>query len=86
MCTHGYGASKLGRILDKKELIEALAIEEHKIRQVRREEFQCQFFVQALIVTLLAGAVILFWPLIQHGWDVAHVNFVIDSDRKRLEA
>lgn len=84
--SHGYGADELARMLDKKELIEALAFEEHKIRQVRREEFQRQLFVQAVIVTILAGAVVLFWPLIKHVWDVAHVNFVVYSDRKRLEA
>jgi len=84
--THGFGADELGRMLDKKELIHALAFEEHKVRQVENAEFQRQLFIQAIIVTVLAGALVLFWPLLSHVWEVAHVNFVVYTDRKRLEA
>jgi hypothetical protein len=84
--THGYGADELGRMLDKKELIHALAFEEHKVRQVENAEFQRQLFIQATIATLAAGALLLFWPLLRHVWEVAHVNFVVYTDRKQLEA
>lgn len=84
--THGYGADELGRMLDKKELIHALAFEEHKVRQAENAEFQRQLFIQATIATVIAGALLLFWPLLKHAWEVAHVNFVVYTDRKRLEA
>lgn len=84
--THGYGADELGRMLDKKELIHALAFEEHKIRQVETAEFQRQVIIQAIVVTVAAGALVVFWPLIKHVWEVAHVNFVVYTDRKKLEA
>jgi hypothetical protein len=73
-------------MLDKKELIEALAFEEHKIRLEQREDLQRQVVFQAIIVTTVAGALVLMWPLLKHVYDVAHVNFVVYTDRKRLEA
>jgi hypothetical protein len=84
--THGFDASELGRMLDKKELIHALAFEEHKVRQAENAEFQRQLFIQATIATVLAGALVLFWPLLKHLYEVAHVNFVVYTDRKLLEA
>ena len=84
--THGYGADELGRMLDKKELIHALAFEEHKVRQAENAEFQRQVLIQATIATVVAGALVLFWPLFKHVWEVAHVNFVVYTDRKTLEA
>ena len=84
--THGFGADELGRMLDKKELIHALAYEEHKVRQLENADFQRKLFIQATIVTVAAGLLLLFWPLLRHVWEVAHVNFVVYADRKRLEA
>lgn len=84
--THGFGADEIGRMIDKKDLIHALAFEEHKVRQTENAEFQRQLFIQATIVTVVAGALVLVWPLLKHVYEVAHVNFVVYTDRKLLEA
>ena len=83
---HGYSADELGRMLDKKELIHALAFEEHKLREIETAEFQRQLFYKATIVTVIAGLLVLFWPLLHHVWEVASVNFVVYTDRKRFQA
>jgi hypothetical protein len=83
---HGYDADELGRVLDKKELINTLAFEEHKLREADQAEFQRQLFWKAVLATILAGAALLLWPLIRHAWEVAHVNLVVYTDRKQLEA
>ena len=83
---HGYGADEVGRILDKKELIEALAFEEEKARlkeqaQVRRIAMQ-----RGIGTAVLAVLVVLCWPLIRHGYEILEINVVVYMDRKRHEA
>ena len=34
----------------------------------------------------MAVALVMFWPLLKTAWDVASVNFVVYTDRKRHEA
>lgn len=84
--THGYGADELGRMLDKKELINALAFEEHKTRERRLDKQKRHLLHRGIIGALIAVAVVLCWPLLSHAWEVGMVNFVVFSDRKRFEA
>ena len=83
---HGYSADEVARMLDKKDLIQALAFEEHKDRQVELAEAHRDLRWKGIIVSTLIGALMLFWPLLKHLYEVASVNFVVYTDRKLHEA
>ena len=84
--THGYGADELARMLDKKELINALAYEEHRQRQKDDEARRRYQLRRSILVAVVAVLLVMFWPLIKTAWDVASVNFVVYTDKKRHEA
>jgi len=63
--SHGYSAAELGAMLDKRELINALAFEEEKQR-LRENEAQRRTNVKQGIVVAISCIVLTFcWPLIQ---------------------
>lgn len=74
---HGYGADELARMLDKTELINTLSFEEHKIYQQELDRRKWRNFKTTVIYTCLAVMVVMFWPVIRHAFEVAHVNFVV---------
>lgn len=84
--THGYSADELGRMLDKKELIQALAFEEHKDREKELEKVKRYVIVRGIIIALVAVLVVLGWPLWVQIYEVASVNLVVYSDKKVYEA
>jgi hypothetical protein len=82
---HGYSADDVARMLDKKDLIEALVLEEEKSRldvqlAIKREQLK-----QGIITAVIAGFVVLLWPLLVHAYGVVQVNIVVWSDRKKYE-
>jgi hypothetical protein len=83
---HGYSAQELGRILLKKELVEALAWEEEKIRLRQQAALQRLILQRGVILSIVAVGVSLCWPLLQQAYEVVLVNFVVYTDRKKLEA
>lgn len=83
---HGYGADEVAKILDKKELIQILSFEEHKLRQKELEGVKRNLFWKGIFTAVLVGLLTLFWPLLRHLFEVAHVNFVVYTDRKWYEA
>jgi len=83
---HGYGADEVGRMLDKKDLIQTLAFEEHKVRQKELEDVKRHLFWKGIFAAVVVGALTLFWPLLQHLYEVASVNLVVYTDRKWYEA
>lgn len=83
---HGYSAEEVRKILDKKELIQALAFEEEKLRLQSEGEAKRVVVHQAILATILAVFLVICWPLFQHAYEVAMVNFVVYMDRKKLEA
>jgi hypothetical protein len=83
---HGYGADEISRMLDKKELIESLAFEEEKIRLTQEAKWKRQVLMKGLLWSLVAVTVVIFWPLLCHGYDVVSVNILVYTDRKRYEA
>lgn len=83
---HGYGADELARMLDKKELIHALAYEEYKIHQAEAAAVERLLIKRGIIAAVVAVLLVLFWPLLSHVYEVALVNFVVYTDRKRHEA
>jgi hypothetical protein len=82
---HGYSAEELGRILDKKELIHALAFEEEKLRLSHEAQAKRILIQQGIIAAIVAILLILCWPLFQHAYEVASINFVVFTDRKKHE-
>mmetsp|Transcript_1964 Transcript_1964/g.4838 ORF Transcript_1964/g.4838 Transcript_1964/m.4838 type:complete len:359 (+) Transcript_1964:82-1158(+) len=82
---HGYSAEEVGRVLDKKELIQILSFEEHKERDIEREKFKRAVTIRGIMVAVLAVLVAFFWPLLQRAFEVASVNFVVYTDRKKYE-
>ncbi|KAL3797393.1 hypothetical protein HJC23_010519 [Cyclotella cryptica] len=83
--THGYGADELARMIDKKDLINTLSFEEHKVYQQEVERRKWRRFKTTVIYTCVAVLVVMFWPLLRHAWEVAHVNFVVYTDRRKHE-
>jgi hypothetical protein len=83
---HGFGADEVGRILDKKELVEVLAVEEEKARIRYEGEAKRRRVQSSILWSLTAVAVVICWPLIRHAYDVVSVNVVVYTDRKRYEA
>ena len=84
--THGYSADEVGRMLDKEELMQALAFEEHKEREKELVHVKRYVLVKAIILTLIAIVVVLFWPLWVQMYEVASVNIVVYTDKKAYEA
>ena len=82
---HGYSADELGAILDKKELIQLLAFEEHKIRQKQNDEIRRYLIQRGILFAVVIIVITACWPIFQHLWDVASVNFVVYTDRKKHE-
>eukprot|EP00980_Cylindrotheca_fusiformis_P008262 scaffold1736_cov127-Cylindrotheca_fusiformis.AAC.76 len=84
--SHGYSADELGRMLDKKELIQALSFEEHKEREKERQQLKRNLLIRGIVIGLIAIVVVMGWPVWQHLYEVASVNFVVYVDRKKHEA
>lgn len=82
---HGYSSVEISRMLDKKELIEALAFEEHKAQRILDQKKEWEFKKKTVIVALSAVAVVIFWPFFTHLWEIAWVNFVVYTDKKKYE-
>mmetsp|Transcript_23070 Transcript_23070/g.34941 ORF Transcript_23070/g.34941 Transcript_23070/m.34941 type:complete len:372 (-) Transcript_23070:59-1174(-) len=82
---HGYGADELSRMLDKKELINTLSYEEHKVYQQETDKRKWRRIKSTIIYTCAAVLVVMFWPLLSHAFEVAHVNFVVYTDKRRHE-
>mmetsp|Transcript_780 Transcript_780/g.1222 ORF Transcript_780/g.1222 Transcript_780/m.1222 type:complete len:373 (-) Transcript_780:304-1422(-) len=83
--THGYSADEIGKMLDKKELIEALSYEEYRVKQAQDNATKRERMKFGIIAALSAISLVLFWPLLSHVFEVAHVNFVVYTDRKKVE-
>eukprot|EP00586_Coscinodiscus_wailesii_P013887 CAMPEP_0172500108 /NCGR_PEP_ID=MMETSP1066-20121228/134792_1 /TAXON_ID=671091 /ORGANISM="Coscinodiscus wailesii, Strain CCMP2513" /LENGTH=365 /DNA_ID=CAMNT_0013274195 /DNA_START=205 /DNA_END=1302 /DNA_ORIENTATION=+ len=82
---HGYSADELAKMLDKKELIETLAFEEHKEEMKRMGEEKREKARIGILVALGCVVVVTFWPLLSHVWEVMAVNFVVYTDKKKYE-
>jgi hypothetical protein len=70
----------------KQELVNELAFHEEKIRLASESEVKRALLMEGIIVSIIAVVVVLCWPLLQHVYEVAAVNFVVYTDRKWLEA
>ena len=75
--SHGYDPDELSRMIDKKELINALSFEEHKLYQQKADRRRWRQFKITVIYTCVAVMMVMFWPLLRHAFEVAHVNFVV---------
>jgi hypothetical protein len=84
--THGYSADELGRMIDKKDLIQALSFEEHKDREKEQQKLKRALLTRSIVVALIAVLLVLGWPLWQQIFEVGSVNFVVYTDRKKYEA
>ena len=75
--SHGYDPDELSRMIDKKDLINALSFEEHKARRRGADRRRWRRIRTALIWTCAAVIVVVFWPLVRRALEVAHVNLVV---------
>ena len=82
---HGYSADELARMLDKKDLINTLSYEEHKVYQQESDRRKWRRIKSTIIYTCAAVLVVMFWPLLVSAGEVAHVNFVVYTDKRRHE-
>ena len=83
---HGYSADELARMIDKKELIQALAFEEEKVRLESLAELQRTVVQRGIFWTVVAIVVSILWPVLKQGKDILMVNFAVYTDRKKFEA
>ncbi|KAL9179361.1 hypothetical protein ACHAXT_008651 [Thalassiosira profunda] len=82
---HGYGADELGRMIDKKDLINALSYAEHKEYQQETDRRKWIRFKTTVIYTCVAVMGVMFWPLVRQAVVVARVNFEVYTDRRKHE-
>jgi hypothetical protein len=82
---HGYSAEELSKILDKKELVQALAFEEEKIRLQQENGAKRIVLQQGIIAAIVTILILLCWPVLTHAYEVAMVNLVVYTDRKKVE-
>lgn len=82
---HGYSADELARMLDKKDLINTLSYEEHKVYQQESDRRKWRRIKSTIIYTCAAVLIVMFWPLLKHAGEVASVNFVVYTDKRRHE-
>jgi len=72
-------------MIDKKELVNSLAYEEHKVCE-REEEWKKKIMVRrSIFMALMCVILVMFRPLLEHIWEVAYVNFVVYTDKKTYE-
>jgi len=83
---HGYSQGEVSRILDKKELIETLYYEEEKVRTDKANEVKRNAVLKALLASAVAVLAVFLWPLVRQAVEIASVNFVVYTDKKRYEA
>ena len=74
---HGYGADEIAKMIDKKELINALSYEEHRAEQKETARKKRVAMRRSIIVALICVIAVLFKPLFAHLFEVASVNFVV---------
>ena len=78
---HGYGSDEIAKMIDKKELINALSYEEHKAEQKETARKKRVALRRSIIVALICIIAVMFKPLFAHVFEVAHVNFVVYTGR-----
>ena len=83
--THGYEPGELARMIDKKELINALSYEEHKFYEQEMDRRKWIMVKRTIIYTTLAIMAVMFWPLIKHAVEVALVRLEMYRDRRKYE-
>ncbi|GKY98538.1 hypothetical protein MPSEU_000810800 [Mayamaea pseudoterrestris] len=82
---HGYSADEVARMIDKVDLIQALANEEKKRQQrAHGKRFRSQV-IKALVTAIIGVLVIFCWPLLVQGCEILYINIVVWTDRKRYE-
>jgi len=82
---HGYGADELAKMIDKKELINALSYEEHRVFQKEMDKRKRAALKKSIMVALVCVILVMFRPLIHHAWEVLLVNMQVYTDKKRYE-
>lgn len=71
---YGYGADEIAKILDKKELVNALSYEEHRKSQKEEERKKRVALRRSIIMALFCVIFVMFRPLLVHAWEVLCVN------------
>jgi len=82
---HGYSASEISKMIDKRELINTLAFEEHKIYLKFQQKRKRERYQIGIIVSLIAVVVVMCWPLFRNLWVTFCVNIEVYVDRKKYE-
>lgn len=83
---HGYSAEELGQMIDKKDLIQALAYAEEQSRLHDEAEAKRSFIILGLWLSFVSMAAVCLWPLMAQAWDVALVNVIVYKDKKVYQA
>lgn len=82
---YGYSNDELNKMIDKRELINALAFEEHKMHLDNQQIKKRRLWKQGIIVAIVSVVVVMFWPVLHQIWLTLCVNLEVYSDRKKYE-
>lgn len=74
---HGFGPDEIAKMIDKKELVNALSYEEHRADQKEKDRKKRVTLRRSIIVALLCVIFVMFRPLLVHAWEVLLVNFEV---------
>jgi len=81
---HGYGSDEIAKMIDKKELINALSYEEHKAFQKETERKKRVAWRRSIIVALICVIFVMFRPLFVHAWEVIGVNVEVYTGKFKV--
>jgi hypothetical protein len=79
---HGYGADEIAKMIDKKELVNALSYEEHRAEQKEKERKKRVALRRSIIVALICVIFAMFRPLVVHAWEVLLVNVEVYTGKR----
>lgn len=82
---HMYDATEIANMIDKKELVNALAFEEHKSWQKMNENRKRGGIRRSIIIALICIILLIFRGLVFHVLEVVSVNFLVYTDKKKHE-
>lgn len=78
---HGYSPDELVKMIDKKELINALSYEEHRSSQKEKDRRKRVALRRSIIIALICVILTMFRPLFVHAGEVILVNVEVYTGR-----
>jgi len=82
---HGYGADEISKMIDKKDLINTLLYEEHKVYQKEEQRRKRTMYRRRIMTSLICIAIVMFRDLWIQLYELVSVNVLVYTDKKLYE-